>query len=179
MRSTIHAASAVRVVERQREQVAALPRLVAGRDHRLRQPLAGGDALGDRAAELDHALARPEVVVERDLPDAGVALRERDDVRDLAAAPLVDRLVVVADDAQVRAEPHQAADESLLQRVDVLVLVDDDVADVVPDVILDAHEVVVLVRVALEVVDGAADDLRVVEERVLVGAGSCTSRTTR
>ena len=70
-----------------------------------------------------------------DLPDAGVAVGERDDVRDLAAAPLVDRLVVVADDAQVRAELRQPADESLLQRVDVLVLVDDDVADVVPDVI--------------------------------------------
>ena len=71
------------------------------------------------------------------LPDAGVAVGERDDVRDLAAAPLVDRLVVVADDAQVRAEPDEAADQPLLQRVDVLVLVDDDVPDVVPDVPLD------------------------------------------
>ena len=95
--------------------------------------------------------ARPEVVVEGDLPDAGVPARERDDVRHLAAAPLVDRLVVVAHHAEVRAEPDQAADESLLQRVDVLVLVDDDVADVVPDVVLDAREVVVLVRVAFEV----------------------------
>ena len=72
---------------------------------------------------------------------------------DLAAAPLVDRLVVVADDAEVRAELHQPADESLLQRVDVLVLVDDDVADVVPDVIAGRVPTsVVLVRVTLEVV---------------------------
>ena len=55
MRSTIHAASAVRIVERQGEQVATLPRLVAGRDHRLLQPLTGGDALGDRARQLDDA----------------------------------------------------------------------------------------------------------------------------
>ena len=125
------------VVELAGEQVAALPRLVTGAHHRLRQAMAGGDALGDRPAEFDDALARAEVVVERDLPDAVVAVRERDDVRDLAAAPLVDRLVVVADDAQVRAELRQPADESLLQRVDVLVLVDDDVADVVADVVLD------------------------------------------
>ena len=66
--------------------------------------------------------------------DAVVPVGERDDVRDLAAAPLVDRLIVVADDAEVRAELRQPPDEPLLQRVDVLVLVDDDVADVVTDV---------------------------------------------
>ena len=156
-----------RVVERQGEQVAAFPCLVTRGDHRLLQSLAGGYALGDGSAELDHALARPKVVVQDDLLDAGIAARERDDVRDLAAAPLVDRLIVVADDAEVRAKLHEAADESLLQGIDVLILVDHDVADVVPDVILDAHEVVVLERVALEVVDGAADDLRVVEVRVV------------
>ena len=94
-----------------------------------------GDALGDRPAELDDALARAEVVGEGDLPDAVVAVVEGDDVGDLAAAPLVDRLVVVADDAEVRAELHEPSDQPFLQRVDVLVLVDHDVADVVTDVI--------------------------------------------
>ena len=99
--------------------------------------LLGRDALGDGAADLDDALARAEVVGEGHLSDAVVAVGERDDVGDLAAAPLVDRLVVVADDAEVRAELREPADEALLQRVDVLVLVDDDVPDVVADVRLD------------------------------------------
>ena len=55
-----------------------------------------------------------------------------------------------------------------MERVDVLVLVDDDVADVVTDVVLDAAVVVVFVRVAFEVADGAADNLCVVEHRALV-----------
>src|SRR5207253_1792551 len=113
-----------RVVERQGQQVAAFPCLVTSRDHRLLQSLTGGYPLGDRAAEFDDALARPKVVVQDYLSDAGIAARERDDVRDLAATPLVYRLVVVSDDAKVRPEPHQAADESLLQRVHVLIFVD-------------------------------------------------------
>ena len=126
----------VRVVERRERAGRPAPSVwCPAAHHRLRQPLAGGDPLGDRSPDLDDALARAEVLVERDLLDAGVPVGERDDVRDLAAAPLVDRLIVVADDAEVRAELRQAADEALLQRVDVLVLVDDDVADVVTDVI--------------------------------------------
>ena len=61
-------------------------------------------------------------------------LGERQDVRDRAAAPLVDRLVVVADHAQVRPEPAEPLDQLLLDRVRVLVLVDHDVPDVVADV---------------------------------------------
>ena len=151
MRSQIHAASASRVVERQGEQVAALPRLVPAATIAFGSRSPAGMRSAIERPELDDALARAEVVVEVDLADTGVPVGERDDVRDLAAAPLVDRLVVVADDAEVRAELRQAPDESLLQRVDVLILVDDDVADVVPDVILDARAVVVLVLVTFEV----------------------------
>src|SRR5688500_12044773 len=86
----------VGIVEGQREQVAALPRLVPRRYHRLLQPLTGGDALGDRAAELDHATTRPKVVIQNDLPEARVPLPERDDVRHLTSAPLVNGLVVVS-----------------------------------------------------------------------------------
>ena len=100
----------------------------------LGQPLPSGDPLGDRPAEFDDALAGAEVVGESDLPNARVAIRERDDVGDLTAAPLVDGLVVVADDTQVRAEMDEPLDQALLDRVDVLVLVDDDVLDVVADV---------------------------------------------
>ena len=138
------------------------------RDHRLRQPLLSGNALGDGLAELDDALARSEVVVEGDLRDGLVAFGEPDDVGDLAPSPLVNGLVVVAYDAEVRAEPHEAADKALLQGVHVLVFVDDEVANVVPCVVLDATEVVVLQGVALEVSNGGADDLRVVEHRPLL-----------
>ena len=77
MRSQIHAASASAVVEVESEQVAALPALMPGGDHRLGQSLARRDALGDRSAELDDALAGAEVVVEGDLPDAVVAVARR------------------------------------------------------------------------------------------------------
>ena len=53
-----------------------------------------------------------------------------DDVAHVGAAPLVDRLVVVADDARGRRRrrPGEQLDQPLLGRVDVLVLVDDQVA---------------------------------------------------
>ena len=49
---------------------------------------------------------------------------------DVRAAPLVDRLVVVADDHEVRRPVRlgEQLDQPLLRRVDVLVLVDDQVA---------------------------------------------------
>ena len=134
MRSQIHAASSSSSAKSRAIKSPRSQRLVPGAHHRLRQTTAGGDPLRDRPAYLDHAFARAEVLGERHLVDAGVPVGEGDDVRDLAAAPLVDRLVVVSDDAEVRAELGQPADQSLLQRVDVLVLVDDDVADVVADV---------------------------------------------
>ena len=108
------------------------------------------DPLGDRAPDFDDTLARAEVLRERDLADAGVAVLKGDDVGDFAPAPLVDRLVVVADDTQVRAELREPADESLLQRVDVLVLVDDHVADVVTNVLLDNAGALIFADVALQ-----------------------------
>ena len=109
--------------------------------------------------DLDDALARAEVVVERDLADAVIAVGEGDDVGDLAAAPLVDRLVVVADDAEVRAELRQPPDQPLLQRVDVLVLVDHDVADVVADVAAGPAASSSSSGVAFEELDGEVDHL--------------------
>ena len=57
-----------------------------------------------------------------------VALVELDDVRDVGPSPLVDRLIVVADDAEVHGVGGEQLDQRLLRRVDVLVLVDDQVA---------------------------------------------------
>ena len=54
--------------------------------------------------DCHHALAGAEVLLEPDLLDAGVALLEVQDVADVAAAPLIDRLVVVTDDADAGAQ---------------------------------------------------------------------------
>src|SRR5437763_729425 len=97
-----------------------------------------------------------------------MAVGEGDDVGDLAASPLVDRLIVVADDTEVRAELRQPSDETLLERVDVLVLVDDDVADVIADVAADRGCVFIAVLVTLEELDGEMDELRVVEVSLAV-----------
>ena len=59
---------------------------------------------------------------------AGAALAERQDVPHVRAAPLVDRLVVVADDGELHRRRGEQLDEALLGRVDVLVLVDEQVA---------------------------------------------------
>lgn len=48
------------------------------------------------------------------------------DVRHVGPAPLVDRLIVVADDAQLHRRLGEELDQPLLCRVDVLVLVDDE-----------------------------------------------------
>ena len=55
-------------------------------------------------------------------------LFEVEDVADVGAAPRVDRLVVVADDADVLVCAPEEAHELELRAVRVLVLVDDDVA---------------------------------------------------
>ena len=74
-----------------------------GGDHVLVQSRAGV-LLGDGLAEGDDSPAGAEVVVEGHPLHAGAALDEREDVRYRAATPLVDRLVVVADDTQVGSE---------------------------------------------------------------------------
>ena len=168
MRSQIHAASASssaksRAIRSPRTQLWCPARTIA-----FGRRLPAGIRSAIDLPDLDHALARAEVLGERHLVDAVVPVGERDDVRDLAAAPLVDRLIVVADDAEVRAELRQPPDETLLQRVDVLVLVDDDVADVVTDVTADRSRVLVVVLVTLEELHGEVDDLGVVEVRLLV-----------
>ena len=98
---------------------------------------------GSRSGSLSAATSRPSATIpcdERKLSSSvtvrtpALPLDERQDVGHRAAAPLVDRLVVVADHAQVRAEPAEPLDQLLLDRVRVLVLVHDDVPDVIADV---------------------------------------------
>ena len=58
----------------------------------------------------------------------GKILVEVEDVPDVGAAPAVDRLVVVADDADVAVLAGEQLHELVLRAVGVLVLVDEDVA---------------------------------------------------
>ena len=60
---------------------------------------------------------------------AGVALGELGQHADVGAVPAVDRLVGVADDAQVGAVAEPGLEQAELQRVDVLELVDEEVAE--------------------------------------------------
>ena len=62
---------------------------------------------------------------------AGEVFFEAQDVFVIAAAPRIDRLVVVADDGQVAVLLGQDRAEAVLGEVDVLVLVDQDVAEFV------------------------------------------------
>ena len=114
-------------VERQRGDVARLVVLRLGGLHLLGQ--AAHHLADEVPGDSHHALARAEVFLQPDLRDAGIAVLETQDVAHVAAAPLVDRLVVVADDADAGAQAVQLLDHGLLHRIDVLVLVDDDVPD--------------------------------------------------
>ncbi len=80
------------------------------------------------AREIDDAAARSEVALEPGALDVLVAAVEPEDVVDAAAAPRVEQLVVVADDGERRSQLGEGADQSLLDGVDVLVLVDGQVA---------------------------------------------------
>jgi len=97
----------------------------------------GGHLLGEAVAVLRDEVAREgddaargaEVLLEADGADVGVALGEGEDVADGGAVPLVDALVVVADDAEPGPEAREGADHALLHGVHALVLIDNDMAE--------------------------------------------------
>ena len=167
MRSQIQVASSHSSVN---SRASMSPRCHAG------DQLAPSPSKADRPSGMRSAIERPtrrplagaEVLSEGDLPDAVVAVLKCDDVRDLAPTPLVDRLVVVADDTQVGAELREAADQPLLERIDVLVLVDHDEADVVADVSPDEPRSHRRRRSPSSNCDGEVDHLSEVEVRVSV-----------
>ncbi len=83
------------------------------------QPGGGGEDVRGRAI----------VALQTDHRRAGEVALEAEDVADLGAAPGVDRLVVVADAADVAVGPRQGAQPEVLGDVGVLILVDEDVAE--------------------------------------------------
>jgi hypothetical protein len=144
---------------------------VAMRLHRL------ADAVRDRPRKAvgdvdDHGTAP---AVRRDLErcHGRIAVRERHDVRDVGASPLVDGLLVVADNAQLGPRAGQELDQPLLGRVHVLVLVDDQVTQLAVNHGCKSR--------TLELANGTNDLLTVGEqaialERVVVGAKNRAKR---
>ena len=74
---------------------------------------------------------RAVILLEPDDLRAGEILLEAQDVADLGAAPGIDRLVVVADAAEILVELRQQPQPEILRDVGVLILVDQDVAEAV------------------------------------------------
>ena len=88
--------------------------------------LVGGDDAGGGGEDVRGGAV---VLLEADDLGAGEVLLEAQDVADLGAAPAVDRLVVVADAADVAVGAGEEAEPEVLGDVGVLVLVDEDVAE--------------------------------------------------
>lgn len=114
-----------RAFELEAEQVAMLEGLVASTLHAFLQPPVV--AFHHLPSGFHHAFAAAEVLGQRNPRDAGIAVGKADDVGDVAAVPLVDGLVVVADHAQLGAEVVKQADQGFLQRIHVLVFIHDQV----------------------------------------------------
>ena len=121
-----------RTAELESGDVAGLILLTALRLHLFRQ--AARILRNEVSCDLDDADARPKVLLETDLGDVGISALESGNVLDGGSAPLVDRLIVVADHAEICAQPVEERDDPLLHRVDVLVFVDDYIVDAIGQV---------------------------------------------
>ena len=83
----------------------------------------------DRRRRVEDDLRRAVVPLELDGRHFGKVVLEVEDVAQVGAAPLVDRLVRIADDAQVAVDFGEPPDQQVLRPVRVLVLVDHDEAE--------------------------------------------------
>ena len=102
--------------------------LIVGEERLAEPALVVGDEVGRRRQDMAR---RAVVALQPDDDGAGEILLEAQDVVDLGAAPAIDRLVVVADAAQVRLLAGRCLGEQaqpeILRDVGVLVLVDEHV----------------------------------------------------
>ena len=88
------------------------------------------DVVGDDGVRrIEDRLGGAEVLLQHDGRDVGEGPLELQDVADVRAAPAVDRLVGVPDDADVAVRLAQQLDDLVLRVVRVLELVDEDVAE--------------------------------------------------
>src|SRR3954451_6157780 len=72
---------------------------------------------------------RAVIALEPDHLRAGKILLKAQDVVDIGAAPAVDRLIIIADAADVTASLGQELQPKILDRVRILVFVDQDIAE--------------------------------------------------
>ena len=79
---------------------------------------------GETVRDLQDGRIRAIVLLEADDPSAGKNVLKLEDVPHFRPAPAVDRLVVVADDAERAVRPHERFGQRELRAVGVLVFVD-------------------------------------------------------
>ena len=91
----------------------------------------------DRTGNIENCLGRSIILFEPDSLRVWKMFFEVEDVGDVSTAPFVDRLVLVADHANVLLFFRQQTDQGKLKRVCVLILIDQDVTKLV--VVLFAH----------------------------------------
>jgi hypothetical protein len=114
-------------IERQRGDVPGLIVLRLGGRHFLWQP---PHYLPDEVpCHRHHPFTGAEVFFQSNLGHGRVARLKSQDVVHITAAPLVDRLVIVTDHAYAGPQAVQLVDHRFLNRIDILVLVNDDMAD--------------------------------------------------
>lgn len=141
------------------KNVAMLERLHVSGFHALGETLR--IEFDDLMGGFHDAETAAEVFIEADLGNVKVAVGESDDILDLAAAPLVDGLVVVTDDTKVGAEVVEGTDETFLERIDILVFIDDEITNLPADLLAQ-------LLVGLEFLNGLTDDHGVVEVAEIV-----------
>ena len=101
-------------------------RFVLGPQGLAEPPLVVGDQPRRGAQNMPGGTVIP---FQADRPRAGEVLLEAQDVAHLGAAPGVDRLVVVADAAQIATFHREQAQPQILRDIGVLILVDQKVAE--------------------------------------------------
>jgi hypothetical protein len=114
----------------------------------------------ERRRGVQHRLTRAVVVLEPNDAGARVVALELEDVSDGRAAPRVDRLVLVPYDRQIAGRANQEPENRVLNRIGVLVLIDEDEAEQSAPAVSDS-------RVALE--EGGDPDQEVVEVQRVSG----------
>ena len=92
---------------------------------------AGGIVGDDGVGEVEDGLGGAVVFLELDHGGVRIVLFEAEDVLHIGAAPLVDGLVVVADDTDVTVFRSEEMHQLVLDAVGVLVLIDEDVLEAV------------------------------------------------
>ena len=115
----------------------------------------------DGVRRVQDRLRRAVVLLEPDHACALELLFKREDVLDRRTAEFVDRLIVVADDADIFVSAREQRRQLVLQLVRVLILVDHDVVELL--LVIGPH-----VLEGLEQLDGLEDDVVKVERVRLV-----------